>query len=138
MKLLPYRYLHRPVGIHERDITRVEETLLVDGLLRQLGMAEVAGNDTGTLLRRSAQTYAEAHLASADAGLAVVLFVRAEVVHVRNIRQTEVAATHGAAHMAHSEISSVLEKRSAGRLGRTVSLDDLIPKNTSKEGENFR
>ena len=138
MKRPPKKYPHSSVGVHERDIARVEEALLVDGLLGQLGVAEVAGDDARALLKRSTKAYAEAHLTTANARLAVMLFVSAQVVHVGYVRQAEVAATHGATHMTHGIIGGVLEKRGTSSLGGTIAFDDLITEDAAKEGEDFR
>ena len=101
MKRPARSHLRGAVGVYHDNVTRVEEPVFVEGLLGQLGVAEVARTHIGSLfLIPHTHAHAQTQLAAADARLAVVLLIRVEITHVRHVLQTHATTRHRATHVS--------------------------------------
>ena len=108
MKRPARSHLRGAVGVHHDNVARVEEPVFVEGLLGQLGVAEVARTHIGSLfLIPHTHAHAQTQLAAADTRLAGVLRICVEITHVRHILQTHVTARHRATHMPASVVVRV-------------------------------
>ena len=138
MKRPARSHLRSAVGVHHDDVARVEEPVFVEGLLGQLGVAEVARTHIGSLfLIPHTHAHAQTQLAAADARLAVVLLIRVEITHVRHVLQTHVTARHRATHVPAGVVVRVGKQRGARRLRGAVALHHLVAEHAAEEGEHF-
>ena len=131
-------HLRGAVGVHHDDVARVEEPVFVEGLLGQLGVAEVARTHIGSLfLIPHTHAHAQTQLAAADARLAVVLGIRVEVTHVRHVLQTHVTTRHRTAHVPAGVVVVLLQDCGGGSLRGAVALHHAVAEHAAEEGEHF-
>ena len=131
-------HLRGAVGVHHDNVTRVEEPVFVEGLLRQLGVAEVAAAHVVALFFiPHTRTHAQTQLAAADARLAVVLGIRVEVTHVRHVLQTHVTTRHRTAHVPAGVVVVLLQDCGGGSLRGAVALHHAVAEHAAEEGEHF-
>ena len=131
-------HLRGAVGVHHDDVARVEEPVFVEGLLGQLGVAEVARTHIGSLfLIPHTHAHAQTQLAAADARLAVVLRIRVEVTHVRHVLQTHVTTRHRTAHVPAGVVVVLLQDCGGGSLRGAVALHHAVAEHAAEEGEDF-
>ena len=138
MKRPARSHLRGAVGVHHDNVTRVEEPVFVEGLLGQLGVAEVAAAHVVALLFiPHTRTHAQTQLAAADARLAVVLGVCVEVVHIGHVLKTHVTTRHRAAHVPAGVVVVLLQDCGGGSLRGAVALHHAVAEHAAEEGEHF-
>ena len=138
MKRPARSHLRGAVGVHHDDVARVEEPVFVEGLLGQLGVAEVAAAHVVALFFiPHTRTHAQTQLAAADARLAVVLRIRVEVTHVRHVLQTHVTTRHRTAHVPAGVVVVLLQDCGGGSLRGAVALHHAVAEHAAEEGEHF-
>ena len=131
-------HLRGAVRVHHDNVARVEEPVFVEGLLRQLGVAEVAAAHVVALLFiPHTRTHAQTQLATADARLAVVLRIRVEVTHVRHVLKAHVTTRHRATHVSAGVVVVLLQDCGGGSLRGAVALHHAVAEHAAEEGENF-
>ena len=131
-------HLRGAVGVHHDNVARVEEPVFVEGLLGQLGVAEVAAAHVVALLFiPHPRTHAQTQLAAADARLAVVLGVCVEIVHIGHVLKTHVTTRHRAAHVPAGVVVVLLQDCGGGSLRGAVALHHAVAEHAAEEGEHF-
>ena len=138
MKRPARSHLRGAVGVHHDNVARVEEPVFVEGLLGQLGVAEVAAAHVVALLFiPHTRTHAQTQLAAADARLAVVLGVCVEIVHIGHVLKTHVTTRHRAAHVPAGVVVVLLQDCGGGSLRGAVALHHAVAEHAAEEGEHF-